>query len=165
MSSRPITSLSLTLLALLIAGCAAKEPKPQQLKSMVVAAEELNPNRRDRSQPVVVHLYYLQQDEAFLQASFRDLTASDPQSLGGDLLRHTQVLIGPGESQSLDQAFDPKAQYIGVVAAFTRIDDAQWRALVEVPGNSLRQRLNPFSGKRLEIALENTSVSAQIVKD
>ncbi len=155
----------MTVVALCITGCAAKEPKPQELKSVVVAAETLNPNRRDRSQPVVVHLYYLKQDEAFMQAGFRDLTTTDPLPLGEDLLRHTQTLIGPGERQQLDQSFDPETQFIGIVAEFTRIEDAQWRSLIEIPGKSLRERLNPFGGKRLEIRVDRTTVTAQILKD
>lgn len=157
--------LAALLAIVLMTGCAAKEPKPIKLASDVVASADLNPNRRDASQPVVVHIYYLKQDEAFLQASFRELIAPEPAALSADLVRHTQTLIGPGEQQSLDQEFDPDTQFIGVVAAFTRIEDAQWRALIAVPGNTLREKLNPFGGKRLEINVAGTAVDAQIIKD
>lgn len=150
---------------MLVTGCAAKEPKPIKLTSDVVAQANLNPNRRDVSQPVVVHIYYLKQDEAFLQASFRELIAPEPAALAADLVRHTQTLIGPGERQSLDQEFDPDTQFIGVVAEFTRIENAQWRALIAVPGSTLREKLNPFGGKRLEINVAGTAVAAQIIKD
>ena len=118
-----------------LASCAAKPPKPATLKSEVVAAEDLNPNRRGVAQPVKLHIYYLRQDEAFQQATFADLVAVEAAAIAPDLIHRSESLVGPGELLNLDDEFDPETQFIGVVAAFTRIDQAVWRCVVPVPGS------------------------------
>ncbi|MEM7217186.1 MAG: type VI secretion system lipoprotein TssJ [Pseudomonadota bacterium] len=162
--SAPVAYL-VVLLLMLMGACAAKPPKDIKLKSQVIAAESLNPSRRGTSQPVQLHIYYLKQDEAFSQASFSDLVTVNAPAIAGDVVRHEARLIGPGETAQLDTKFDPETRYIGVVAAFTRIGNASWRSLIEVPKSSLRDKLNPFSGKKLEIELADTTVTASIVKD
>ena len=154
--------LTLTLLALLvsISGCASKEPKPVALKSTLTAAADLNPNRNDTPQPVKVHIYQLKQDEAFRQAPFRTLISAPDQALGPDLLRHVETLIGPSESQPLDNQLEPETSFVGIVAEFTRIENASWRAIAEIPKKSLGKRLNPFSDQRLTIELAATQVQA-----
>lgn len=149
-----------------MASCASSPaPKETKLKSDVVAAANINPNRRGTPQPVKLHVYYLKQDEAFLQANFSDLIQPDAPVIASDLIRRTESLIGPGETLSLDTKFDEQSKFIGVVAEFTRIDQAQWRSLAAVPPGSWKIKLNPFKGQKLLVTLENLSVDSAIVKD
>lgn len=160
------TAVVLIAAVVLTTACASgpKPPKETKLKSNVVAGEALNPNRRGRSQPVKLHVYYLKQDEAFLQANFNDLIHPDAAPIAEDLVRRTESLVGPGETRSLDEKFDKQTQFIGVVAEFTQIDDAQWRALAAVPQGQWKKKLL-FQGQMLEISLNELTVSCDIVKD
>lgn len=140
----------------------AKETK---LKSEVVATAKINPNRHDAPQPVLIHVYYLKHDEGFKQASFADLVAPNSPILGGDLIRRTEELVGPGEQAELDGKFDEATQFIGVVAEFTKIDQATWRAVTPVPAKKWTDVLRLFKGKKLEVRVDGTTVTSAIVED
>ena len=156
-----VPAIALIVATLVFTGCAGKAPKETKLKSDIVAGELLNPNRRGTPQPVKLHVYYLKQDEAFLQANFNQLIQPEASSIAGDLIRRTEALVGPGETRSIDAKFDKQTRFIGAVAEFTKIDEANWRALVAVPGSSW----NPFKGRKLKISLDDLSVDCAIVKD
>lgn len=156
-----ITSMS----ALLFMTAAPSNAKETKLKSEVIAAESINPNRRGSAQPVKMHIYYLKHDEAFMLANFGDLTDVDSPVLADDLVRRAEILIGPGEMLELDEAFDEAAQFIGVVAEFTAIEQAAWRAVVAVPARRWRDVLRLFQNSKLQILLDGTTVSAEIIED
>jgi type VI secretion system protein VasD len=141
---------------------ASKETK---LKSEVVAAESINPNRHGAPQPVKVHIYYLAHEEAFRQASFGDLVAAGAPALGDDLIRTAEQLVGPGERLELDEKFDEKTQFIGVVAEFTKIDQADWRAVAEVPAKKWTDALKLFSKSKFQVKVDGTAVSCGIVEE
>jgi type VI secretion system VasD/TssJ family lipoprotein len=141
---------------------AAKETK---LKSEVIAAAAINPNRHDAPQPVKIHIYYLAHDEGFRQASFGDLVAPGAPALGDDLIRTAEQLVGPGETLELDEKFDEKTQFIGVVAEFTKIDQAMWRAVAEVPTKKWTDALKLFSKSKFQVQVDGIAVSCGIVED
>ncbi len=149
-------------LALAVTPAAAKETK---LKSEVVATANINPNRHDAPQPVLIHVYYLKHDDGFKQASFADLVAPNSPILGADLIRRTEQLVGPGEHVELDGKFDEATQFIGVVAEFTRIEQATWRAVAAVPAKKWTDVLRLFKGKKLQVRVDGTTVSCAIVED
>ena len=152
---------------LLLTACASgpKPPKETKLKSEVVAAENINPNRRGTPQPVKLHVFYLKQDEAFLQANFAELIAPDSEPLAADLLRRTHGLVGPSETQLLDDKFDKQTKFIGVVAEFTNISEAQWRAVAPVPEGSWKDLLTPLKDHKRLINVDELSVTAAVVED
>ena len=150
-----------------VTGCAggSKPPPEVTLPTEVVASAELNPNRRGTAQPVKLHVFYLKQDEAFVQANFNDLAMPDAPIIAGDLIRRTESLVGPGEVIRLDEKFDEQTRFIGVVAEFTRIEQAGWRALIPIPKERLRDKLNPFKDRFLRITLDSLSVSGEIIEE
>lgn len=166
-SSPALQTIIATILIGLLAACASgnKPPKEVKLTSEVIATADINPNRRETAQPVKLHVFYLKQDEAFLQATFNDLIVPDAPAIAADLLRRTEGLVGPGETVYLDDKFDAQTKYIGVVSEFTRIDQAQWRSIVAVPEGSWKDFLTPFGGKKLQIMVSALTVSCAIVKD
>lgn len=148
---------------LLAAGTSlAKETK---LKSEVIAAEHINPNRRGEPQPVRVQIFYLAEDDKFLQASFAALTNPESTVLGDELVRRVEHLIGPGETLELDETFDEAARFIGVVAEFADLDQALWRSIAEVPVKRWTQVLRLFRNNKLQILVDGTTVSCAIVAD
>ncbi len=130
--------------------------------SQVVAAAKINPNLHGTPQPVKLHIYYLAKSDAFMQANFGDLIAPKAPVLGPDLIRQTETLIGPGEMAALDDKFDAAAQFIGVVAEFTDIDNASWRAVAAVPAKKWSDVVKLFSHKKLLISVDGTSVTCEI---
>jgi type VI secretion system protein VasD len=166
-----MTNGTASRLAVLILGCAflattvTIEAKETKLRSEVSAAENVNPNRRGAAQPIKLYIFYLAADEAFLQASFSELAGAEVPVLGKELVRRSEVLIGPGEVMALDETFDEAAKFIGVVAAFTNIDEAMWRGIQEVPRRKWTDVVRLFSKNKLEIKIEGTTVSCAIVRE
>jgi type VI secretion system VasD/TssJ family lipoprotein len=154
----------LAALSLLILAPLPSDAKETKLKSEVAAAENINPNRRGTPQPVKLHIFYLVQDDAFLKANFGDLIDPESTVLGDELVRRTETLIGPAEMLALDEEFDEAAQFIGVVAEFTNIDEASWRAIAAVPAKKWTDVVKLFRQNKLEILIDGTSVSCAIVK-
>jgi len=144
------------------ASALAKETK---LKSEVIATEQINPSRSGTPQPVRIHIFYLAEDDKFMQANFAALTDPESTALGDELVRRVTHLIGPGERLELDESFDEAARYIGVVAEFTRLDSAAWRAVVAVPARRWTDVLRLFRSNKLEILVDGTAVSSAIVED
>jgi len=143
----------------------AAEAKETKLKSEVIAAENINPNRRGTPQPVKLHVFYLAHDEAFLQANFLDLADPESAVLGDELVRRAEQLIGPGETLELDEEFDEAAKFIGVIAEFTELDQATWRAIAAVPARRWTDVLRLFSSSKLQVLVDGITVSCAIVED
>jgi type VI secretion system VasD/TssJ family lipoprotein len=156
------------LVAALLSGSLAADvasAKETKLKSELVATESINPSRRGTPQPVKVHIFYLAQNEAFLQANFMDLVSPQSEVLGGDLVRRAEQLIGPGETLELDEQFDEAARFIGIVVEFTQLDQATWRAIEAVPARRWRDVLKLFKNSKLQVLVDGTTVSCAIVED
>jgi type VI secretion system VasD/TssJ family lipoprotein len=150
------------LTAALAVPAAAKETK---LRSEVVAAENINPSRRGTPQPVKLHIFYLAKADKFGQANFADLVVPDAPSLGPELVRHAEHLVGPGETLALDEQFDEAAKFIGVIAEFTELDQASWRAVAAVPARRWTDVLKLFKNSKLQILVDGTTVTCAIVED
>ena len=155
---------AVVVLAASLAGGVA-DAKDTKLKSELVATEQINPSRRGTPQPVKVHIFYLAQDEAFLQADFMDLVTAHAAVLGDDLVRRAEQLIGPGETIELDEQFDEAARFIGVVAEFRELDQAMWRSSVAVPARRWTDVLRLFKNSKLQVLVDGTTVTCAIVED
>jgi type VI secretion system protein VasD len=107
-------------------------------------------------------IYQLKSAENFRNKDF--FTVFDPQgvNLGSDLLRREELTLQPGESSSFEAVIEASAEYIGVVGAFSDIENSQWRAVIEIPEKGLMDRINVFKGERLRIVVEERSVSIEI---
>jgi type VI secretion system protein VasD len=152
--------VAMTLLAALPA-----QARETELKGTVYAAESINPNRRGTAQPVKLLIFYLAEDDAFLQANFSDLVGSESPVLGKELIRRTEKLVGPAEVLELNETLDEAAAYIGIVAAFTDIGNATWRTVQTLPVRKWTDVVRFASRNKLEIRIDGTSVSSAIIKE
>lgn len=118
-------------LAGLLAGCAAK-PVETGLSVVLAAGPDTNPDARGRASPLAVRLYVLRSTAAFEGADFFSLYERDAATLGPEMLRRDELLLRPGEGQTLALKLPPEARAIGVVAAFRDLDRARWRAVQAV---------------------------------
>jgi len=131
------------LLALLLTGgCGSKPPPPPappppptRIVAELVAVADLNPNPLNQPSPLQLRIYELKTPGAFDRADFFTLYEQEKTALGADLLAQDQLLIKPGEVQRLERTLQAETGYIGFLAAYRDIDQAQWRAVVAVPPN------------------------------
>ena len=130
------------------------------VKTEITTAADLNPNRSGRPSPVALFMFQLKTREAFDAADYFSLTAAEATVLGGDLIERTQLMLQPGEARPMEAEFDEEARFIGFVAAFRDIENAQWRGLVELPEKGFLKKM--FSRTKLMIALDSLAVTASL---
>jgi type VI secretion system protein VasD len=139
-----------------IAGAADKV----KVKAQLTTAAALNPDYRGRPSPCVLIVFQLSAADAFQNADFFSLYDPKAAVLSGALLERNQLTLQPGEMRPLELEFSEDARYVGFVAAFRDVENAQWRALVELPKKGFFKSI--FSRSKLVIALDALAVSAKI---
>ena len=125
----------------------AAPPTVKTKTTMTVSASaETNPDATGRPSPVVVRVYQLKTDAAFTAASFIDLFEREDTTLGTELISRDEYVLAPKESRTIDIVIADETRFVGAVAAFRDILNAQWRVLAPAPRKGLsvvaeRQRL------------------------
>jgi type VI secretion system protein VasD len=136
------------LVALPLADCASMEPKKTPMKFLVQADQSINPDEHGDPYPVVIRIYELKQTTLFNQLAFFDLMDADANKLGPDLVAKREIEIKPGETQTFDRDTPVETRYVGVIAGFRHIENAQWRVDGEVKperGNQIVIKLTAYS--------------------
>ena len=104
-----------------------------RLPMVLTAAADANPNGRAIPQPIVVRVYQLRSDQAFLKADQLELFDDETKVLGAELIGRTEYLLAPSERQTHEINFAGEAVYVGVAAGFFDIRNAQWRQVLFTP--------------------------------
>lgn len=147
------------LTCVLLVACAAKPakpPKPQPVTLTIAVSADVNPDSQTRPSPIVVRLYQLKDDAAFKAADFYALYDKDQATLGAALVSREDFEFAPGERHSADMPLSTDAQFIGVIAAYRDIRNAQWRTLTAAPEKGI---VNIVKKNKLAIAIERARVS------
>jgi type VI secretion system protein VasD len=153
--SRFWTALTWALCGALVA-CAPKEPPPPPPPTMVEltlsAADDVNPDVEGRASPVIVRYYQLAGTNAFEKADFFQLYDKEAALLGPDLLARDEVPLAPGATQKA--SFEGKAgiKFLGVVADYRDINQAEWRADVPISANQTTKLKVRLDKLKLSIA-------------
>ena len=136
------------LAAMLAAGACAKAPPPAALPPITIAAPaetktksamtlaasaDTNPDATGRPSPVVVRVYQLKTDAAFKGADFFALFDDDMKVLGPELISRDEFVLNPAERKTIDVVVSRDTRFVGALAAFRDIRNAQWRGLVPAP--------------------------------
>jgi type VI secretion system protein VasD len=95
--------------------------------------------------------------DAFSNADFFSLFEPEAAVLGGDMLARTQMLLKPGESREWVAEFNKETRFVGVVAAFRDIENAQWRSTVALPKKGIIGKF--FKKNKLTIAVDALAVT------
>jgi type VI secretion system protein VasD len=152
--------LGWTLVGALCAGCGKAPPQPvppaitiaapvdAKVKAplTLAASADSNPDATGRPSPVVVRVYQLKTDGAFAGADFFALFEDDQKVLGPELISRDEFVLAPAEQRMLDVTVSGETRYVGAIAAFRDIRNAQWRVLV------------PASSKGLTVAVERARI-------
>lgn len=133
--SRLRTLAAMSIAATFAVGCASA-PKASRARITVAAAADTNPDASGRPSPVVVRVYQLNADAAFSGADFFSLYDDEQKVLGAQLIDRSEFVLAPAEKRTVDVAVAPETRFVGAVAAFRDIRNAQWRVLVPVKRGS-----------------------------
>ena len=142
------------MIAVSLTGCFKKAPPPAAPAAPVItiaappdarvkatmtiaASADSNPDASGRASPVVVRVYQLRGDAAFNGADYFPLYDDEKMVLGQELVSRDEFVMNPGERRSLDVTLAADTRFVGAVAAFRDIRNAQWRAVVPAPKNGL----------------------------
>lgn len=99
----------------------------------IAATAEINPDASGRPSPVVVRVYQLRTAEAFNAAEFFALFDDEQKVLGQELISRDEFMLTPMEKRTIDVSLTGETRFVGVIAAFRDIRNAQWRTVAAAP--------------------------------
>jgi type VI secretion system protein VasD len=152
-------AVAVVLTTALLTACGSSPPKPDKVRMTLVAAADVNPAVDGRPSPVVLRTYQLKEDAKFNNANFFALFDNEQQALGGDLLARTEVELAPGERREVEFLVAGDAKFVGVMAAYRDIRNAQWRAIKAAPKKGLK---NLVKTDAITVSAERTAVTIEI---
>ena len=146
-------TLLMALLAASLAGCfGSKEGPPPppplpptRIELHVEASKNINPNAEGRSSPVLLRIYELKGLAGFNAADYFALLEKDQSALGGDLGRKRELMLRPGETQTLILQPEDASGFFAAYAGFRDLQSARWRVSASVMPHT-----NSIFGLKLE---------------
>jgi type VI secretion system protein VasD len=118
-----------------MSGCSSKPPKAvTPVVSITLHAQgDVNPDGQGQPKPIVLHIYQLKSDAAFVNANYFALVDDEKRALGADLVSREEKELAPGEASSLQVPLAPDARFIGVVGEYRDLDHCVWQAIAPAP--------------------------------
>jgi type VI secretion system protein VasD len=153
-------TLLLIAASLTLASCAAKPPEDVQIKGSIEAVATVNPDSQGRPSPLQVKIFQLGAKDKFEAADYFALAESAEATLGADMLGVQAMMLSPGEHKPYEGEFDPATRFIGVIAGYREIHQAEWRAIVEMPEKSLMKMM-----KRGGVIIKADSLAISVAVD
>jgi type VI secretion system protein VasD len=103
----------------------------------LTASKDVNPDSSGRPSPIVVRVYQLRADAMFSSADFFAVFNDEQKVLGAEMITHDEYTLVPGEQRPIDVTIGNETRFIGVIAAFRDIRNAQpWRVVIPAPKGS-----------------------------
>jgi type VI secretion system protein VasD len=133
---RIFTLICVCAAAVALASCKTVPIKPSseaKAKVALSAAADVNPDASGKPSPVVVRVYQLKGDAAFAGADFFALFDDEMKVLGPELIGREEYVLTPAEKRTVELTVPKTAKFVGVIAAFRDIRNAQWRVVVPAP--------------------------------
>ncbi|MCL9783161.1 type VI secretion system lipoprotein TssJ [Vibrio sp. S4M6] len=125
----------LVLLSVLLYGCSS-DPTPAitKYKLVVNADASINQYQNNVSNPVVVKLYQLKDQQVFKQLAFIDLYSNDVQLLGSSLVsKQVLPVVLPKSKKDIELDVSKDTRYIATLVEFANYQDGQPKAVTLVP--------------------------------
>jgi type VI secretion system protein VasD len=130
--------------ALVTVGCAKAPPGPPPLTiaakagasrapMTIAAGADINPDASGRPSPIVIRIYQLRTDAGFTSAEFFALYDDEQKVLGPELISRDEFMVTPTEKRTIDVSLSGETRFVGAVAAFRDIRNAQWRGILAAP--------------------------------
>ena len=148
-------------LAIVVTACASKPPPaappppPPKAALVVATGPGVNPDASGRPSPVVVRVYQLKGDAAFVNSTFAPLFEDERKVLGADLIASDEYQLIPGEHRTLELSPPAGMRYVGAVAAFHDVRNSSWRAVLPIPAGG-------WGDTRIEVTADTTRLRIQL---
>ncbi len=155
--ARRLIALLFLGVVLLLGQTEAIAAKKIKVKAVITTAAELNPDYKGRASPVNIIVFQLVSADKFMNEDFFSLFDAQSGALGEDILARTQILLQPGETREWVTEFSKETRFVGVIAAFRDIENAQWRSSMELPRKGLIGRF--FRNNKLRITVDSLAVT------
>ena len=132
--------------------CSSPPPPPAVLTLNVIGGPDQNPDPTGRSAPVAVRLFQLNQPAKFERADVFALTEREQQTLGADDQGSEELVVRPGETQTVTRELKKGVQFVGVAVLFRDIDQAHWRAVAPVAASGPTRLILKVNGLSATLA-------------
>ena len=129
---------ALAILGLFLTSCASEPPAPPPplpptlVQLQIDCGNDVNLGGDGVASPIMLRIYELRESSSFKAADFFALFNDDKAALGGDLAHKSELLLKPGETKTLTLQPDANIQSLGLFATFRQLDNAQWRASMDI---------------------------------
>ncbi|MDX1693228.1 MAG: type VI secretion system lipoprotein TssJ [Ketobacteraceae bacterium] len=142
----------ITVCALLLSGCQWMLSDVTKVDLRLIAKGDLNLDDNGRPSPLVVRIIELRSAQSFEAAEFFSLFQAEEETLGSDWVASEEIELKPGDIRDLKIALQPDSQLIGVVGAYRRLDDANWRLVMPFALHEKNQQTLIFSSRGIAMA-------------
>ncbi|WP_238319545.1 type VI secretion system lipoprotein TssJ [Xanthomonas maliensis] len=157
-TARWLVTLSIIAITVTLSGCAsgglgkavdktlqavgvkdATPDAPPVIPLRLFAGTNLNAGNDGRASAAVLKIYHLRSAQRFEQAAFNSFldSAGEQAALGADLLSVNEIVLMPGNKQSLDEQLSEGTAVIGVVALFRAPAEGRWRLAFDAKRKNL----------------------------
>jgi type VI secretion system protein VasD len=124
--------LSFSLLFLVMGCSTMNKIVPPSTDLIINVSKNVNPDTSERPSPVVMKIFELSSRTIFDTQDFFSLYDTPEKILGPDLLKKDELELQPDSIQQYKMSLNRNTRYVGVVVAYRNIDQARWRAVIEV---------------------------------
>lgn len=155
--------------AIAVVGCARSPkpilpPEPVAAHMTLAASADANPDPSGRPSPVVVRVYQLRGDAAFVGADFFGLFDDEQKVLGPELISRAEYVLTPSERRTVDVPLSGDVRFVGVIAAFRDIRNADWRVLVPTWREGKRNMTVAVERTRIVLSVADEAVASPHVE-
>jgi type VI secretion system protein VasD len=132
------------------------DPSDSHLATRIDVGADANPyfvrsENRERASPIAVRFYQLRSFAAFENATFSSIFEDEQHALGESLLSREEFQLMPGETHKFDRTLSKDTRYIGVLAAFRKLERAQWRAHIAIDSINSTELLVLIHGTTVQL--------------
>lgn len=124
--------MSFSLLFLVLGCSTVNKLVPPSTDLIINVSKNVNPDTSDRPSPVVMKIFELSSRTIFDTQDFFSLYDTPEKLLGPDLIKKDELELQPNTVQKYKMSLNRNTRYVGVVVAYRNIDQARWRAVIEV---------------------------------
>lgn len=147
------------LLSLALSGCSFKQSTPTtRIDLHLTGSAKLNPDLQGRPSPIVLRLYELKHPVAFEHSEFFMLYQQPQETLSMDLVAHEELELRPGEKHELNLTTTQAGSYLGVLAAYRNLPEADWQVVIPLRVGELNRvdlQVDELSIRREDLASQS----------
>src|SRR3954454_21470214 len=142
----------LLLPVLLAARCGSSPPPPATLELTIACGPNINPSDTGAPTPVAIHLFFLTAAARFQRADVFALTEREKATLAEDEAASEEIIVRPGEHQTVKPALAKDVRFLGVAVLFRDIDQAKWRAMAPLAASGPNRLTLKIDGIEVSLA-------------